>query len=110
MIDEESAGLVRGEEPLEIEVDAARHMDCSGFRNRQFEHVDIVRRAVGNVDKTGNISTRIQQRMHHRYQDRRCRRRVKPRKLSASGLSWKSEPLGWDETTASGGLNPCVGQ
>ena len=58
------AGVVKREEPFEIQIGAVYYIDRRGFRNHQVEHIDIVHLAVGNMYKTRDISTQVQQRMH----------------------------------------------
>ncbi len=62
--DEERAGLVQSEQPLEIEVGPIHHVNRRRLWNQQIEHVDIVQLAVGNMDKAWNIATQIQKRVH----------------------------------------------
>ena len=62
--DKERASLMEDKEAFEIQIAAIHNVNGRGFGNQQIERVDIVQFPVGNVDKTWNIASHIQQRMH----------------------------------------------
>jgi hypothetical protein len=71
---EETARLVQPMQPLEVEVAAIHHVIGSRFWQEQIEHVDIVHLAVGNMDKAGDISAQIEQRVKFDGRFRRSKR------------------------------------
>jgi hypothetical protein len=48
-------------EPLEVEVGTVHDIESSRFGNEHIEDIDVVQFAVGDVDKTGNRSTQVEQ-------------------------------------------------
>ena len=62
--DEERAGLLEREQPLEVEVGPVHHLDRRRLRDQQVERVDVVQLAVGNVDEAENAAAQVQQRVH----------------------------------------------
>jgi hypothetical protein len=62
--DEEGAGLMERVEPTKIDVAAIHHIDGSGLRHNQIERCSIAHFAVGNMDKAGDRTAQIEQRVH----------------------------------------------
>src|SRR5208283_2220328 len=67
--DKEAAGLIESVEASEVQIPAVHHVEGTGFRQQQIEHVDIVHFAVGDVNKAGNCTAQVEQRMqlHRRF-------------------------------------------
>ena len=59
--DKESASLMQREQPFEVQIPAIHDVHCSRLWKQEVEGVDIVQFPVGNMDKTGNCPTKVQQ-------------------------------------------------
>ena len=62
--DEEPTALMQGVESSEIQISPVHHIEGAGFGDQDVEYIDVVPFAVGNMDKTRDLTAQIQQRMH----------------------------------------------
>src|SRR5918995_5176573 len=67
--DEEAGGLMEAVEPLEVEVTTVHDIEGARLGNQHIEDIDVVQFAIGNMDKTGNCSAQVEQRVqfHRRF-------------------------------------------
>ena len=73
--DEETASLVQGVQPLEVEVPAIHQVVGSWLGQERIEHVDLVHLAVGNVNKARDIAAQTEQGVQFDCGLRRTKRR-----------------------------------
>ena len=69
---------MEGVEPAKINVAAIHHIDGSGLRHDQIERCGIAHFAVRNMDKAGDRTAQIEQRVH--LHGRFGRTKIGPRK------------------------------
>jgi len=62
--DKECARLMHLEEPTKIQITPIHHVKRARFDRQNIEHFDIAHLAIADVDKGGNGSAQVQQRMH----------------------------------------------
>ena len=72
--------------PFEVNITAIHYVDGPSFRHKKIEDIDIVKFAVGNMDKTRDIAPQIKQRVHlHRSLGRSEVRPGKDRQAQVDG-------------------------
>ena len=57
----ETAGLVQGIQPFEIQEPTIHDVERSRLWNQHVEHIHLVQLAVRNMDEAGNIATQVEQ-------------------------------------------------
>ena len=62
--DKVSSALMQGVETLEIQVTSIHDVERTGLERNHVHDIDIVNRAIGNMDERWDISAQIQQSMH----------------------------------------------
>ena len=62
-VTKKATGLVKAIQAREVEIAAVHHVERARLGDQEVEDVDIVQFAVGNVDETGNIAAKIEQRV-----------------------------------------------
>ena len=59
----EAARAVKAMQPLEVDIPSVHDVERAGLGQQQVQHIDIVKLAVAEVQKRGNVAAQIQQRV-----------------------------------------------